>query len=275
MFSSASLHSGLVGCVSRRSWEDTDTHQAGCKNLLSDFRIGKVCGYHKKPGILSLFWPTVDWGVLSCLFLSPPFWKPVSLSADISISDQAWQKLARRTAALCSMELYLHLCGLTICPQARLASTSPLLCSKVYQTKIGRSLQGELQPFLLSMELYLHLRGLTKSIDTTPDCQNCEDWSRLVKQSWWLNGAEVGGGCLGFRGVAVKWIRCNLCIESIWGLHEKFGYNWHFASLSSSQCPPCPGGSNALTQVLRVLNIGTASSPIVSPLFTWYVLLHC
>ena len=63
---SASLHSGLVGCVSRRSWEDTDTHQAGCKNLLSDFRIGKVCGYHKRPGILSLFWPTVDWGVLSC-----------------------------------------------------------------------------------------------------------------------------------------------------------------------------------------------------------------
>ena len=85
---------------------------------------------------------------------------------------------------LLSMELYLHLCGLTICPQARLASTSLLLCSKAYQTKPGRSLQGELQPFLLSMELYLHLRGLTKSIDTTPDCQNCEDWSQLVKQSW-------------------------------------------------------------------------------------------
>jgi hypothetical protein len=172
--------------VSRRSWEDTDTHQAGCKNLLSDFRIGKVCGYHKRPGILSLFWPTVDWGVLSCCVPVTTFFESLSLCLRIL----AYQTKPGRSLQgelqpfLLSMELYLHLCGLTICPQARLASTSLLLCSKAYQTKPGRSLQGELQPFLLSMELYLHLRGLTKSIDTTPDCQNCEDWSRLVKQSW-------------------------------------------------------------------------------------------
>jgi hypothetical protein len=144
---SASLHSGLVGCVSRRSWEDTDTHQAGCKNLLSDFRIGKVCGYHKKPGILSLFWPTVDWGVLSCLFLSPPFWKPVSLSADISISDQAWQKLARRTAALCLWSCTCICVALLSVRRHGLHQHHPYFARKYIRPRLAEACKENCSPF--------------------------------------------------------------------------------------------------------------------------------
>ena len=211
---SASLHSGLVGCVSRRSWEDTDTHQAGCKNLLSDFRIGKVCGYHKKPGILSLFWPTVDWGVLSCLFLSPPFWKPVSLSADISISDQAWQKLARRTAALfafygavlASVWPYYLSAG-TACINITLTLLESI-SDQAWQKLARRTaalfaVYGAVLASAWPYQEHRHNTWLSKLWGLEPAGQ-----AKLV-----TNEAEVGGGCLGFRGVAVKWIRCNPALK--------------------------------------------------------------
>ena len=157
---SASLHSGLVGCVSRRSWEDTDTHQAGCKNLLSDFRIGKVCGYHKKPGILSLFWPTVDWGVLS-------FYVPVStvLKACLSVCGMHRQLAFRRHG---------------------LNEHHSILCSKACQTKPGRSLQGELQPgpsFLLWSCTCICV-ALPRAQTQHLAVKTREDWGELVKQSW-------------------------------------------------------------------------------------------
>ena len=105
-------------------------------------------------------------GYCLAVFLSPLFWKPVSLSADISISDQAWQKLARRTAALFAVY------------GAVLASAWP------YQE-------------------HRHNTWLSKLWGLEPAGQ-----AKLV-----TNEAEVGGGCLGFRGVAVKWIRCNPALK--------------------------------------------------------------
>ena len=66
--------------VSRGAGETQIHARPAAKTYASDCRIGKLCGYHKKPGILSLFWPTVDRGELS-------FYVPVStvLKACLSV----------------------------------------------------------------------------------------------------------------------------------------------------------------------------------------------
>ena len=134
--------------VSRGAGETQIHARPAAKTYSSDCRIGKLYGYHKKPGILSLFlaygglggivfWCSCLHGFESlslCLRNAP--WKRAivpwssgfpqarlewtSLNTLLeSMLDQDWQKLARRTAAralfrdLPPVELYLHLRGFT------------------------------------------------------------------------------------------------------------------------------------------------------------------
>ena len=60
VFFSVRLYTPAWYVVSRGAGETQIHARPAAKTYSSDCRIGKLCGYHKKLGILSLFWPTVD-----------------------------------------------------------------------------------------------------------------------------------------------------------------------------------------------------------------------
>ena len=153
-------------------------------------------------------------GYCLAVFLSPLFWKPVSLSADISISDQAWQKLARRTAALfavygavlASVWPYYLSAG-TACINITLTLLESI-SDQAWQKLARRTaalfaVYGAVLASAWPYQEHRHNTWLSKLWGLEPAGQ-----AKLV-----TNGAEVGGGCLGFRGVAVKWIRCNPALK--------------------------------------------------------------